>query len=69
MALINRRYSRYYNTKYGLTGPVFELRYKDKIIEEKEGMLEVSRYIHQNAFKGQNGQGSRTLSVEQLLFI
>lgn len=51
MALINRRYSKYYNTKYCLTGHVFERRYKDKIIEEKEGMLEVSRYIHLNPVK------------------
>lgn len=51
MAFINRRYSRYYNTKYCLTGHVFEKRFFDKIIEDKEGMLEVSRYIHLNPFE------------------
>ncbi|MBS4212696.1 transposase [Neobacillus rhizophilus] len=48
MALINKRYANYYNTKYRLTGHVFEKRYFDQIIEDKEGMLEVSRYIHLN---------------------
>lgn len=48
MALINKRYANYYNTKYRLTGHVFEKRFYDKIIEDKEGMLEVSRYIHLN---------------------
>jgi putative transposase len=48
MALINKRYANYYNTKYRLTGHVFEKRYYDKVIEDKEGMLGVSRYIHLN---------------------
>ncbi|WP_462406991.1 REP-associated tyrosine transposase [Gracilibacillus sp. Marseille-QA3620] len=48
MALINKRYANYYNTKYRLTGHVFEKRFYDKLIEDKEGMLEVSRYIHLN---------------------
>lgn len=46
MSLINKRYANYYNTRYRLTGHVFEKRYYDKVIEDKEGMLEVSRYIH-----------------------
>lgn len=48
MGLINKRYADYYNTKYRLTGHVFEKRYYDKLIDTKEGMLEVSRYIHRN---------------------
>ena len=48
MALINKRYANYYNTNYRLTGHVYEKRFYDKIIEDKEGMLEVSRYIHLN---------------------
>lgn len=48
MSLINKRYANYYNTRYRLTGHVFEKRYYDKIIEGKEGMIEVSRYIHLN---------------------
>ncbi len=48
MSLINKRYANYYNTRYRLTGHVFEKRYYDKMIEDKEGMLEVSKYIHLN---------------------
>jgi hypothetical protein len=48
MSLINKRYANYYNTKYRLTGHVYEKRFFDQIIEDKEGMLEVSRYIHLN---------------------
>ncbi|MCM3443116.1 transposase [Metabacillus halosaccharovorans] len=48
MALINKRYANYYNTKYRLTGHVYEKRFFDKIIDDKEGMLAVSRYIHLN---------------------
>ncbi|WP_066248369.1 REP-associated tyrosine transposase [Neobacillus drentensis] len=48
MSLINKRYANYYNAKYRLTGHVYEKRYYDKVIEDKEGILEVSRYIHLN---------------------
>ncbi|WP_071392857.1 transposase [Bacillus tuaregi] len=48
MGIINTRYSKYYNTKYCLTGHVFEKRFFDKIIVDQEGMLELSSYIHQN---------------------
>jgi putative transposase len=48
MGLINKRYANYYNTKYRLTGHVYEKRFYDKMIEDKAGMLEVSRYIHLN---------------------
>lgn len=48
MGLINKRYANYYNTKYRLTGHVYEKRFYDKMIEDQEGMLKVSRYIHLN---------------------
>ena len=48
MSLVNKRYANYYNTKYCLTGHVYEKRYYDKMIGDQEGMLEVSRYIHLN---------------------
>ncbi len=51
MALLNKRYANYYNTKYQLTGHVFEKRYFSDLIEDRAGMLEVSRYIHLNPFK------------------
>ncbi|WP_228460252.1 transposase [Cytobacillus dafuensis] len=49
MSLLNKRYANYYNTRYRLTGHVFEKRFFDNIIEGKEGMIEVSRYIHLEA--------------------
>lgn len=48
MSLANKRYADYYNTKYNLTGHVFEKRYYDQIILNEIGMLKVSRYIHLN---------------------
>ncbi|MEW9109042.1 MAG: transposase [Cytobacillus gottheilii] len=48
MSLLNKRYATYYNTKYRITGHVFEKRFYDKVINGKKGMLEVSRYIHLN---------------------
>ncbi|MFT8319711.1 MAG: transposase [Bacillus sp. (in: firmicutes)] len=48
MALMNKRYANYYNTKYRLTGHVYEKRFYDKMIMDKKGMLGVSRYIHLN---------------------
>jgi putative transposase len=48
MALMNKRYANYYNTRYRLTGHVFEKRYYGKLIDNDSGMLEVSRYIHLN---------------------
>lgn len=48
MAMINKRYATYYNTRYSTSGHVFEKRYFSKPIVTIEGMLEVSRYIHLN---------------------
>src|SRR5699024_675365 len=48
MSLINKRYADYFNTKNRITGHVFEKRYYGKAVDSKEGMLEVSRYIHSN---------------------
>jgi putative transposase len=48
MSLLNKRYANYYNTRYRLTGHVYEKRYYAKLVDSKEGMLEVSRYIHLN---------------------
>jgi hypothetical protein len=51
MSLLNKRYANYYNTRYGLTGHVFEKRFYDEIVEDRAGMLQVSRYIHLNPVK------------------
>ncbi|MDT8858873.1 transposase [Alkalihalobacillus sp. MEB130] len=51
MSLVNKRYANYFNTKYKLTGHVFEKRYFSQMIQDRAGMLEVSRYIHLNPLK------------------
>ncbi len=48
MALLNKRYANYYNTKYRLTGHVFEKRFYSDMVEDRAGILEVSRYIFLN---------------------
>ena len=48
IGLFNKRYADYYNTKYSVTGHVFEKRYYDSVILDKKRMLKVSRYIHMN---------------------
>ncbi|WP_249306026.1 REP-associated tyrosine transposase [Lederbergia citrea] len=48
MSLINKRYANYYNTRYNLTGHVFEKRFYDEIIRDRAGMIQVSQYIHFN---------------------
>ncbi|MBM4761340.1 transposase [Bacillus sp. B15-48] len=48
MSLLNKRYANYFNSKYELTGHVYEKRFYDKLIYDEEDMLEVSRYIHLN---------------------
>ncbi|MEQ6389245.1 transposase [Bacillaceae bacterium S4-13-58] len=53
MSLVNKRYADYYNTKYKMTGHVYEKRYFDKIIPDPIAMLEVSRYIHLNPLEAQ----------------
>jgi putative transposase len=41
-------YSRYFNNKYGRSGPLFESRYKASRISSDEYLLHISRYIHLN---------------------
>ncbi|MGG1400950.1 transposase [Bacillus salipaludis] len=48
MSFINKRYADYNNTKYNLTGHVFEKRFHDNIILDRKEMLDVCRYIHMN---------------------
>jgi len=51
MMLINRRYSDYYKKKYRYTGHLYEHRYFSDMILTSDGVLEVSRYIHQNPIR------------------
>lgn len=48
MMLLNRRYSDYYKKKYHYTGHLYENRYYSDMVLSAQGLLEVSRYIHQN---------------------
>lgn len=48
MSLINKRYANYFNTRYNVTGHVFEERFFDRMIASDYGMLKVSSYIHLN---------------------
>lgn len=41
-------YSRYFNTKYGRSGQLFESRYKASCISNQSYMEHISRYIHLN---------------------
>ncbi len=44
-------YSQYFNRKYKRTGPLFQDRFKSKIIQKNTYFLELSRYIHCNPVK------------------
>lgn len=48
MKRLNERYARYFNSKYGFTGHVFQRRYYSKLIEDDKYNVDVSRYIHRN---------------------
>ncbi|MBM7585730.1 REP element-mobilizing transposase RayT [Bacillus pakistanensis] len=48
MAHINKKYATYFNSRYNLTGHVFENRYYGEPIKGMTGHLKVSRYIHLN---------------------
>ncbi len=48
MRSIMTSYSMYFNKKYGLSGALFETRYKASRISSDEYLLHISRYIHLN---------------------
>ncbi|MDO8576928.1 MAG: transposase [Candidatus Daviesbacteria bacterium] len=43
-------YTRYFNTKYERVGSLFQGKFKAKLIETDEYLLQVSKYIHRNSF-------------------
>src|SRR3989344_8589866 len=43
-------YSKYFNLKYNSRGPLFEGRFKNKVIDSENILLHVSRYIHLNPY-------------------
>lgn len=48
MQSIMTSYSRYFNTKYGQSGALFESRYKASLIDNQSYLVHISRYIHLN---------------------
>ncbi len=50
MSNISNSYTRYFNTKYGKNGALFEGRFKAIRVETDEQLLHLSRYVHLNPF-------------------
>ncbi|WP_066067375.1 transposase [Neobacillus soli] len=48
MKMINTKYAKYFNKKYGFSGHVFEKRYGDELLNSPEYEIDVSKYIHLN---------------------
>lgn len=42
------KFVKYFNKRYKRVGPLFQSRYKGKLIEQEEYFLHLSRYIHRN---------------------
>jgi putative transposase len=51
MRQLNGIYTRYYNCRHGLTGHLFQGRYKSILIDQDAYHLELSRYIVLNPVK------------------
>jgi len=51
MKRIGVSYVRYFNLKYGITGHLFQDRYRSENVDSNEYLLTVIRYIHQNPVK------------------
>lgn len=64
-------YAKFFNTKYARIGPLFQGRYKAKIIETDEYLLQASGYIHRqpvaNLVDSGNHKDSRNLIHARLL--
>ena len=48
MRRISDSFTRYFNTKYDRVGPLFQGKFKAKIVETDEYLLQLSKYIHRN---------------------
>lgn len=48
MRKISDSYTRYFNTKYSRVGSLFQGKFKAKLIESDEYLLQLSKYIHRN---------------------
>lgn len=45
---ISNSYTRYFNTKNGRVGPIFQGEFKSVLVENNEQLLHLSRYVHLN---------------------
>ncbi len=50
MRKLSDSYTRFFNTKYERVGSLFQGSFKAKLIETDEYLLQLSKYIHRNAF-------------------
>lgn len=50
MQRLNTIYAKYYNRQYNRTGPVFAGRYKDKIVDNENNLLDLINYVHNYPF-------------------
>lgn len=57
MQRVGTAYTRYFNTRYDLSGHVFEDRYKAKHISDNNYLLYLSAYIHRNPSEIASWQG------------
>lgn len=48
MLRLGTSYAKYFNIKYGEVGSLFQDRFRAKLIETDEYLLQLSRYIHRN---------------------
>lgn len=51
-------YTRYFNKKYGMSGPLLESRYKASLISNDSYLQHITRYIHLNPKNWQQYQYS-----------
>lgn len=57
-------YAKHFNTKYERIGPLFQGRFKAKMIDTEEYLLQLSKYIHRNPlFDSGNPKDSRSFST------
>ena len=50
MRRLSDSYTRFFNTKYKRVGSLFQGRFKAKLVETDEYLLQLSKYIHRNVF-------------------
>lgn len=50
MRKIADSYTKYFNTKHERVGPLLQGKFKAKLIESDEYLLQLSKYIHRNSF-------------------